>query len=241
MIVAVTGAVCAVGGGSAVAQPVHASGHTHGRCADVDSRAARPPAAGPVVRHDFDGDGRRDRVVVRQQRPPRCPHLVLFGTRIGRVSAAIKQFGLELPWPDAETVGTPRLVTAVPIAQKGPPQIVVTTASAGSGISVAIFTFRQGRLTRVHVAGVHELRDAFWVGAGASTGGATVDCYRHARSGAVIVTEFDAPRDGRFRVQQRIYGLRGTAFRLTRTLRERRVRTIPGAGRRLFHSCSRDP
>jgi hypothetical protein len=158
---------------------------------------ARVVAVRGFVRADVDGDRRSDRVAVvaLETRAASCR----FALRVVLANGRSSYTALHGGWPQ------PRLIAAVAVERSGRSDLLVLRGTGASAAFFDLYGLRRGRLVRFGEAG----------GWGASRWALATDCWRGARSGA-IVSSFAEPRYPRagWTVDRTISVLRGA--RLTR-------------------------
>ena len=173
--------------------------------------ASGPPATyrtkGKQLVGDVDGDGAGDRVTLRAdaRRPARCRHLLVVELTANRTTVATVP---HLSWPGTD----PQLLLLVEVDGRPGLEPVVALSPMAVYRPGAVFTLRQGTLSRMRAEGlsVAELipfYDEFPAG---------VDCGE--RPGTIVVTQarFPDEGDGHWDITRSFYRAAGIRFDLVR-------------------------
>ena len=197
-------------------------------CDEIVSGSSDLPATyrvkGKELVGDVDGDGRDDRVSLREdeERPRRCGSVLVVESAAGHASVAPVA---PLPWPGTD----PDLLLLAEIDGRSGVEPVIALSPAAVYQPGAVFTMGDGRLTRMRLLGtdaddLFPFYDEFPAG---------VDCA--AEPGTLVVTFGDLAGGGmddrHWEITRTLFRAAGSAFERVRD-RELLVEVGPEAGRR---------
>jgi hypothetical protein len=188
---------------------------------------------------DVDGDGLRDRVLLRARwvEEHGCRFRLIVRGRRDRYSLRLREGLLEAPRvsPEARVAALRGLAR---IDRRSGSEILVELNRGASSSGVAVYSILRGRLHHVRLRSGDGL---FWE-AQAGLVGAVADCWRGAASGLVISSSRETdPSTGLSNVDRRLFRVEHGHFRRVWQRRAFQARTdfpefrSPGAG--LFASC----
>ena len=212
----------------AAAAPPTTTASEEPTCDEIVSGSSDLPATyrakGKELVGDVDGDGRDDRVSLREdeERPTRCGAVLVVESAAGHASVASVA---PLPWPGTD----PDLLLLAEIDGRPGVEPVIALSPAAVYQPGAVFTMGDGRLTRMRLLGtdpddLFPFYDEFPAG---------VDCA--AEPGTLVVTFGDlaggGTDDGHWEITRTLFRAAGSAFERVRD-RELLVEVGPEAGQR---------
>jgi hypothetical protein len=186
------------------------------------------PSAGPALRGDVDGDGRRDRVTIvyAPRAPVSCAFLVLARTGGGDRAVRLDMSGQKssrLPARDqVRWYSEPSLMALAAVDRQAGLEILVRLWRGASRAGGALLTVRGSRLTPMRLG-----RLGGWNWGGTVMAQSYVDCVHGRATGYVAISGEQAVREGTTWTTTRwrtLFRARGTTFRVVRTRTRRGLR-----------------
>jgi hypothetical protein len=176
-------------------------------CSDSKKKASGWHVRGATVRGDVDGDGKADEVAVEDRGPRSCRFRVRAATAGGVLTARLPLSICE--GKPAETYGTalPGIRGLAEIDTDPGLEIVVETHQGASTEFAALFTVRNGRISRVDLP--RPFLDDELAFEGSVTHFEVVDC---VRPGIVVVSGYGAELGPRVVYGRSFYRVEGTRF-----------------------------